>query len=126
MDGIPSHLPSLQRSQKLQKKAAKQGFDWDKISSVVDKLDEEVAEFKNAVQSGLGAAFLPVVSIEREIIAGTIFKPTVADLKVSRQLKLISHPSRYCSRAAEAFRNDILPAFASKKSPIRNESIIKE
>ena len=52
LDGIPSHLPSLQRSQKLQKKAAKQGFDWDEINSVLDKLDEEVAEFKKAVLSG--------------------------------------------------------------------------
>ena len=52
LDGIPANLPSLQRSQKLQKKAAKQGFDWDEINSVLDKLDEEVAEFKNAVQSG--------------------------------------------------------------------------
>ena len=73
LDGIPSHLPSLQRSQKLQNKAAKQGFDWDKISSVLDKLDEEVAEFKNAVQSGkkkdmkeeLGDIFFVLVNIAK-------------------------------------------------------------
>ena len=52
LDGIPSYLPSLLRSQKLQKKAANHGFDWDKISSVFDKLDEEVAEFKKAILSG--------------------------------------------------------------------------
>ena len=52
LDGIPSNLPSLQRSQKLQKKAAKEGFDWDEITSVLDKLEEEVAEFKQAVLSG--------------------------------------------------------------------------
>ena len=52
LDGIPSSLPSLLRSQKLQKKAANHGFDWDKISSVFDKLDEEVAEFKKAILSG--------------------------------------------------------------------------
>ncbi len=52
LDGIPSHLPGLMRAQKLQKKAAKQGFDWDQISQVFDKLDEEVAEFKEAVLSG--------------------------------------------------------------------------
>ena len=52
LDGIPSYLPSLLRSQKLQKKAANHGFDWDKISSVFDKLDEEVAEFKTAILSG--------------------------------------------------------------------------
>ncbi|MEK9627623.1 MAG: nucleoside triphosphate pyrophosphohydrolase [Nitrospinota bacterium] len=52
LDGIPSHLPSLLRSQKLQKKAAKHGFDWDKIDSVFEKLDEEIAEFKEAILSG--------------------------------------------------------------------------
>jgi DNA-binding transcriptional LysR family regulator len=74
---------------------------------------------KNAVQSGLGAAFLPVVSIERELAAGTIFRPMLADLQVRRQLKLITHPARYCSRAAEAFRREILPVFASPDSPLR-------
>ncbi len=76
---------------------------------------------KNAVQSGLGAAFLPVVSIERELAAGTIHKPDVTDLQVKRQLKLINHPARYSSRAAEAFREDILPLFASPDSPIRKQ-----
>ncbi len=74
---------------------------------------------KNAVQSGLGAAFLPVVSIERELSAGTVHKPIINDLNVRRQLKLITHPARYCSRAAEAFREDILPVFASSESPLR-------
>ncbi len=74
---------------------------------------------KNAVHSGLGAAFLPVVSIERELDAGTVHRPVVADLKVSRQLKLITHPARYRSRAAEAFRQDVLPLFASEDSPLR-------
>ncbi|QPJ66341.1 MAG: nucleoside triphosphate pyrophosphohydrolase [Candidatus Nitrohelix vancouverensis] len=51
LDGIPAHLPALARSQKLQKKAAKSGFDWDDIEDVFAKLDEEVAEFKEAVRS---------------------------------------------------------------------------
>ncbi len=71
---------------------------------------------KNAVQSGLGAAFLPVVSIEREIEAGNLHKPIVEDLQVSRQLKVITHPARYCSRASLAFREEILPVFAGKNS----------
>ena len=49
LDNIPINLPSLLRAQKLQKKAAKEGFDWDRISDVFDKLDEEIAEFKEAV-----------------------------------------------------------------------------
>jgi hypothetical protein len=43
----------------------------------------------------------------------------VADLLVRRQLKLITHPARYCSRAAEAFRREVLPVFASPDSPLR-------
>ncbi|MFM7269625.1 MAG: hypothetical protein ACKOZT_13760, partial [Cyanobium sp.] len=34
-------------------------------------------------------------------------------------LKLITHPARYCSRASEAFRREILPVFASPDSPLR-------
>tara|TARA_B100000131_G_scaffold289080_1_gene300854 strand:+ start:141 stop:1100 length:960 start_codon:yes stop_codon:yes gene_type:complete len=81
---------------------------------------------KNAVQSGLGAAFLPVVSIERELSAGTVHKPNVADLEVKRELKLINNPNRYTSRAAMAFTTEILPVFASWDSPLRNQKIKTE
>jgi len=86
------------------------------------KIEMELNSFeaiKNAVQAGLGAAFLPVVSIERELAAGTLHRPQVVDLMVRRQLKLISHPARYCSRASEAFRREVLPVFASPDSPVR-------
>ena len=49
LENIPKHLPSLLRAQKLQKKATKEGFDWDQIRDVFNKLDEEIAEFKEAV-----------------------------------------------------------------------------
>ena len=39
-------------AQKIQKKAAKEGFDWDQIDDVFNKLDEEIAEFKEAVLRG--------------------------------------------------------------------------
>lgn len=52
LDNIPKALPGLARAQKLQKKAARNGFDWDQIEHVVGKLDEEVEEFKQALESG--------------------------------------------------------------------------
>ncbi len=75
---------------------------------------------KNAVQSNLGAAFLPVVSIERELSGGSIHRAIVADLEVKRELKVITNPGRYSSRASEAFTQDILPLFASSFSPLFN------
>ncbi|MDR1564778.1 MAG: nucleoside triphosphate pyrophosphohydrolase [Oscillospiraceae bacterium] len=52
MEGISSALPALMRSQKIQQKAAKVGFDWTDISGAVEKLDEEVLELKQAISSG--------------------------------------------------------------------------
>ena len=49
LDSIPINLPSRIRAQKLQKKAAKEGFDWEQINDAFDKLDEEIKEFKDAV-----------------------------------------------------------------------------
>jgi len=78
-----------------------------------------IEAIKNAVQFGLGAAFLPVVSIERELSSGSLHKPYMSDLSVKRELKLITNPSRYTSKASEAFKQNILPLFASKESPLR-------
>ena len=93
------------------------------------KIEMELNSFeaiKNAVQSGIGAAFLPVVSIEKELVAGTLHKPIIADLEVKRELKLITNPNRYSSRAADAFIKDVLPNYADKKSPLKSLSNNKE
>ena len=52
LESIPKQLPGLLRAQKLQKKAAKNGFDWDQIEDELVNLDEEIAEFKEALRSG--------------------------------------------------------------------------
>ena len=81
-----------------------------------------IEAIKNAVQSGLGVAFLPVAAVERELGNGSLIKGCVANLDVHRQLKLISHPARYWSRAAEAFKQEVLPLFASPDSPLVSQS----
>jgi ATP diphosphatase len=52
MDGIPIGMAELQRSVKLQKRAAKVGFDWATAEPVVDKFDEELAELREALKEG--------------------------------------------------------------------------
>ena len=52
MDGIPVGMAELQRSVKLQKRAAKAGFDWDSAEPVLDKFDEELSEMRAALDSG--------------------------------------------------------------------------
>lgn len=52
LDGVTLGLPALLRSQKILKKAMKTGFEWPSVDHVYVKVDEEVAEFKEAVESG--------------------------------------------------------------------------
>ena len=44
LDGVTVGLPALTRAVKLQKRAARAGFDWPNTSGVIDKLNEEMAE----------------------------------------------------------------------------------
>ncbi len=46
---IPRSLPALLKAQRLQEKASKVGFDWDNIEDVFKKLEEEIGEFKKAL-----------------------------------------------------------------------------
>ena len=46
--------PALLRAEKLQKRAARVGFDWNDTASVLTKLDEEMYEFKEVVNNGCG------------------------------------------------------------------------
>lgn len=48
LDNVTKGLPALLRAQKLQKKAAKTGFEWRDSSGALDKVEEEIIEFKNA------------------------------------------------------------------------------
>ena len=51
VDGIPRHLPALSKAYLVQKRVAKVGFEWDEISGVIDKLEEELDEVKEAMQN---------------------------------------------------------------------------
>ena len=52
MDSVPRELPALMRAQKIQKKAAKVGFDWDNCDGAFEKLGEEINELKIAMAHG--------------------------------------------------------------------------
>ncbi|MEW6163402.1 MAG: nucleoside triphosphate pyrophosphohydrolase, partial [Nitrospirota bacterium] len=75
LEGVPEALPSLLRAHRLQDKAARVGFDWDRVEDVLKKLDEELKEFKKAlaakrqdeIEDELGDIFFMLVNISRFI-----------------------------------------------------------
>ena len=75
LDDIPKALPALSRSQKLQKRAARVGFDWSELDAVRGKVDEELGELAEAISEGESAAiesevgdiFLAMVNLARHL-----------------------------------------------------------
>jgi MazG family protein len=54
MEGVPSEMPALLRAHRLQEKASKVGFDWEKKESAWNKVGEEMGELREAVDEGKG------------------------------------------------------------------------
>jgi len=52
LNGVANALPALMRAQKLQKRAARVGFDWPEIAPVFDKIQEEIEEVRDALTKG--------------------------------------------------------------------------
>ncbi len=75
LDDIPRSLPALPRAQKLQKRAASVGFDWPSPVGVFAKLEEEVAELRDALAVGdkasvgeeMGDVLFTVVNLARQL-----------------------------------------------------------
>ncbi len=77
LSGIPRALPALQRADLLGTKAAAVGFDWVRPSDVLDKIDEETRELRQAVEQGgltsaeaeeeLGDLFFAIANLARKI-----------------------------------------------------------
>ncbi len=52
VDDIPDALPALFRAEKMQRRVAKVGFDWKDVRPVLDKVEEEFSEFRDALLEG--------------------------------------------------------------------------
>lgn len=73
VDGVPVHLPALLRAQRIQTRAARVGFDWDRIEGPLDKVQEEFAELRTdwergdraKVEEELGDLLFSLVNVSR-------------------------------------------------------------
>jgi len=56
LQGVPNSLPAMVKAYRMQEKTAQVGFEWDNAEQVWDKVEEEMAEFKEAVNSDASQA----------------------------------------------------------------------
>lgn len=75
LDSIPTNMAPLQRAHKISSRAAKARFDWPDLNAVMAKLDEEVAEVKdalakndtNAAKGEIGDVFFTLANVARHL-----------------------------------------------------------
>jgi tetrapyrrole methylase family protein / MazG family protein len=97
VDGIPDALPALFKAEKMQRRVARVGFDWTDMGPVLDKVEEEFAEFRKAVsakdldnaQEELGDILFALVNVGRHanICAEDALRATVK--KFGRRFRYI-------------------------------------
>jgi ATP diphosphatase len=76
LDGVGEALPALTRALKLQNRAARVGFDWPSLPPILDKIEEETDELREAMEKGgtpaeiedeLGDLLFAVVNLARRL-----------------------------------------------------------
>jgi tetrapyrrole methylase family protein/MazG family protein len=73
LDGVPHSMPGLYKADKIQRKAAKVGFDWPDYTGALEKVDEELNEIKEVINAGdknrlkdeIGDLLFAVVNLSR-------------------------------------------------------------
>lgn len=72
-EGLPKHLPALMKAHRVQDRVSRVGFDWEHINPALEKVEEELAEFKATIaheqtdraQEELGDLFFALVNVAR-------------------------------------------------------------
>ena len=75
LDQVEKNIPTLLRSIKIQKKAASLNFDWENETQVLNKIDEEIHELKDAlkvnnkkmIEEELGDLFFTIINLSRRL-----------------------------------------------------------
>lgn len=122
LDEVPVHFPALLEGLKLTKKAAKVGFDWESNHQIFLKLDEEVAELRQAIDSGdlehtseeIGDLLFVIVNLARhlDVEPETALKKT--NRKFRQRFKFIEDQLKQNGRTLEDASLDEMDALWNK------------
>ena len=127
LDGVTLGIPALMRAQKLQKKAARVGFDWADPEPVFEKISEEIDEVREAMANGsqeereeeLGDLLFAVVNLVRQLGLDSETALRKANEKFSRRFRKLEGVVRDSGQSVEERTLEELEAIwqSVKKTP---------
>lgn len=102
LDGVPKDFPALMRAEKIQKKAAKVGFDWDETQGVLEKVHEELGELEEAMiqnnqqelEEELGDLLFAAVNLSRFLKVDPEFALQKATAKFTERFHLVEEQAQ--------------------------------
>lgn len=120
--GVARTLPSMIRAQKLQKRAARVGFDWPEPSDIFAKLEEEIGELKEAMTEGdqrhideeLGDMLFVVVNLCRKLGTDAEEALKMTNKKFETRFKLMEDMAQENGESFEALDLDAQEALWTK------------
>lgn len=97
LSGIANNLPALTRAEKISKRAARVGFDWENTKQIFDKLNEEINETKEAIDSNdknhieeeIGDMLFVLVNLARKLSIDPEKSLRNANLKFEKRFRFI-------------------------------------
>ena len=107
LDGVALALPSLMRAQKIQKRAANEGFDWPDLGPVIAKVREELQELEMEIETSsptqriaeeLGDLFFASVNLARHVDVDAETALKKATEKFERRFRYIENDVRSTGR----------------------------
>ena len=109
LDGVPVALPALTRAVKLQRRAARCGFDWPNPDEVIDKISEELGELGEAVRAGdqsgivgeLGDLLFTVANLARHLGVDPESAARAANRKFERRFRAFERRAVACGGSTE-------------------------
>ena len=107
LDSVAKSLPSLMRAQKVQKRAAKVGFDWPDVMGAFDKIVEETDELREAIvcetnpEEELGDLLFAVVNVARHIHVDAEYALEHAVNKFTQRFTLVENEVRSQGKTME-------------------------
>ncbi len=100
LDGVSPGLPALQYAAKIQKRAAKVGFDWPELQPVLEKIQEELSEVEADLKAGvpieeeLGDLLFAVVNLTRKLEVDAEVALSKATRKFARRFRAVEALAR--------------------------------